>query len=160
MLLPKNKNAPKASAIPLTNPVTTPTTPNSNHPPAAVAPPSELDEETAELALLFHAQLRPAVPLRRGAIQPQKPIAMSVPVTVAAVNPARDFRGASGRPRKGRREGRRGDLAPNKRPMVDAAVSAHERLMEGMKLVRFNTPRCGEDTHENGDSGNVGRVKC
>lgn len=59
-------------------------------------------------------------------------------MTVAAMNPARDLRGASGRRRKGRREGRRGVLAPKRRPTVDAAVSAQERLMEGRALERLS----------------------
>jgi hypothetical protein len=124
------KHRPKASATPLTNPATMPTTPSPIHPPVVPTTPNEFDEVPAELAPPCHAQLRPAVPLRSGATHPQKPTAISVPVTVAAMNPAIDLRGASGRRRKGRREGRRGVLAPKRRPMVDAAVSAQERLLK------------------------------
>jgi hypothetical protein len=62
---------------------------------------------------------------------------MRVPVTLAAVKPATDLRGASGRRRIGRREGRRDVLEPKKRPKVDAVVSAQERLLKRIGLVKF-----------------------
>lgn len=51
-----------------------------------------------------------------------------MPVTAAAINPAVDLRGARGRRRMGVCGGRGGVDAPQRRPMVDAAVSAQERL--------------------------------
>ena len=60
----------------------------------------------------------------------QKVKAMHAPVKEAARNPARDFRGARGRRRIGSRGGRRAVYDPKKRPMVEAAVSAHERLWD------------------------------
>lgn len=51
-----------------------------------------------------------------------------VPVTAAAMNPAVDLRGARGRRRMGVCGGRGGVEGPQRRPMVDAAVSAQERL--------------------------------
>ena len=51
---------------------------------------------------------------------------MRAPVREPAKNPARDLRGARGSPRRLR--GRGGVSEPQRRPMVEAAVSAHERL--------------------------------
>lgn len=56
---------------------------------------------------------------------------MHVPVTEAAKNPARDLRGASGSWRSGTLEGSFGVYEPKRRPMVEAAVSAQERLGKG-----------------------------
>jgi len=58
----------------------------------------------------------------------QKPTAMAAPVKEAAMKPASDFRGARGRPRRGNRRGSAGVYEPQRRPNVDAAVSAQERL--------------------------------
>jgi hypothetical protein len=55
---------------------------------------------------------------------------MTAPVIEAARKPARDLRGANGSPRMGMREGRGGVREPHKRPNVEAAVSAQERLRE------------------------------
>ena len=56
---------------------------------------------------------------------------MHAPVTEAAKNPARDLRGASGSRSNGTLEGSFGVYEPKRRPTVDAAVSAHERLEQG-----------------------------
>lgn len=59
---------------------------------------------------------------------------MTAPVNALARKPAKDLRGASGSRRKGMRgmigmeRGRGGVYAPQRRPMVEAAVSAQERL--------------------------------
>ena len=56
---------------------------------------------------------------------------MHAPVTEAAKNPARDLRGASGSRRNGTLEGSFAVYEPKRRPMVEAAVSAQERLGQG-----------------------------
>lgn len=53
---------------------------------------------------------------------------MHAPVTEAARKPASDFRGASGMLRIGIRRGSGGVNEPQRRPMVEAAVSAQDRL--------------------------------
>lgn len=57
-----------------------------------------------------------------------------MPVTAAATNPAVDLREARGRRRMGVCGGRGGVEGPQRRPMVDAAVSAHERLEPSKKI--------------------------
>jgi hypothetical protein len=61
----------------------------------------------------------------------QKMYAMQAPVRVAASDPAHDLRGARGRRRMGKRAGRRGVYDPRNRPIVEAAVSAQDRLCRG-----------------------------
>jgi hypothetical protein len=123
--------SPKASATPLINPATKPMILRPDQPasvPVSFTPWSKL-----------HTNSFP--PNLRGAIQDQKVIAMNVPVRLAAKNPAKLFRGASGSRRLERRgredrgggsrgieEGSRGEEGPYTRPTVDAAVSAQERL--------------------------------
>jgi hypothetical protein len=89
----------------------------------------------------------------------QKMYAMQAPVRVAASDPAHDLRGARGRRRMGRRAGRRGVYDPRKRPIVEAAVSAHERLWRVWRSV--DTDGQGEEEdygHEDGYNGDVHRV--
>lgn len=68
--------------------------------------------------------------LYRGTIHPQKPTAMQAPVIAAAAKPATDLRGARGRGMIGMRAGSDGVREPQSRPIVEAAVSAQERLQE------------------------------
>jgi hypothetical protein len=56
-------------------------------------------------------------------------------VTEAAKNPASDLRGASGSRRNGTRDGSFGVDEPKRRPMVDAAVSAQERLEQDVSQL-------------------------
>lgn len=71
-----------------------------------------------------------STPPTAGTSKLQKEETIAAPVIEAARNPARDLRGASGIPRMGMRGGRGGVREPHKRPNVEAAVSAQERLWE------------------------------
>jgi len=98
----QGRDIPSASATPLTRPATTEINNKPNKPPAPVLvckPPISC------LTPPCHAQEISRPPLRMGAMKPQNPKAAAAPVTAAAVKPARDLRGASGRRRKGRRAG-------------------------------------------------------
>jgi len=64
-----------------------------------------------------------------GTSQLQKENTIAAPVMEAARKPARDLRGAKGRPRIGTRRGSGGVREPHSRPNVEAAVSAQERLV-------------------------------
>jgi len=70
-----------------------------------------------------------SVPPIAGTNQLQKENTIAAPVIDAARKPARDFRGANGRPRIGTREGSGGVRRPHRRPNVEAAVSAQERII-------------------------------
>ena len=70
-----------------------------------------------------------SIPLTAGTNQLQKEKTIAVPVTKAARKPARDLRGARGRPKIGTCEGSGGVLEPHRRPKVEAAVSAQESLL-------------------------------
>lgn len=56
-------------------------------------------------------------------------------MTEAAKNPASDLRGASGSRRNGTLDGSFGVNEPKSRPMVDAAVSAQERLGQDVSSI-------------------------
>lgn len=113
---------PSASATALTTPATT----ESAMSPSAPPPPRVVPAAPRTPPSHAHVISRP--PARSGATKPQKPKAIAAPVTAAARNPASDLRGARGRRRRGTRAGSLLVDDPYKRPMVDAAVSAHERL--------------------------------
>jgi len=110
-----------ASATPLTRPANTPITPKPNQPFST--PPL-----VARWIPVSYDQLSSRPPNLTGAIQDQNPTVINAPVTLAAMNPGQDFLGARGMLRIGMREGRRGEEGPNRRPTVEAAVSAHERM--------------------------------
>jgi len=80
-----------------------------------------------------HVQLGNVSPAA-GVAHPQKEKVTQAPVRLAAVNPARDLRDARGRRRSGTWRGRGGVSEPQRRPKVEAAVSAHERLRGRIKL--------------------------
>lgn len=63
-----------------------------------------------------------------GANQPQKVTAVRAPVREAATNPARDLRGANGKPKKLR--GSALVFFPQRRPNVEALVSAQDNLLK------------------------------
>lgn len=106
----RRNDLPNASATPLTIPETTvmATKPSAPPPPRPVGllfcktcrTPSSQD----------HVRLLP--PARIGATKPQNAVAIKAPVTLAAMKPASDLRGASGRRRTGRRAGSLGVKAP------------------------------------------------
>ena len=123
---------PKASATPLTSPATIPIAPSPSQPLAAptmeFSMPSQPSSDDVRRTPSCHVHDK-SVPLcLRGPIQPQNIIAAQAPVTDAAMNPARDFLGAKGSRRKGKRGGKGGVSGPNIRPNVDAIVSAHDKL--------------------------------
>ena len=108
---------PNASDTPEMIPLTTLMIPNPTQPvstPVPVTPPAQ-DQMGVMLPTVLN--------------EPQKPAVMTAPVTEPAIKPATDLRGARGSPRMGRRAGRRGVYRPHRRPMVDAAVSAQDRLL-------------------------------
>ena len=116
------RDAPRASAMPDTNPPTTLITPRPNQPPkelVLLTPPSNVHTGSDS---------------PRGPMNVQNPATMAAPVKEPARNPARDLRGARGRPK--RRRGRGGVRRPQARPTVEAAVSAHERLNAGREKER------------------------
>lgn len=113
----------------------------------------------------FHLQSGASTPT--GARQAQNEDAINPPVTKAARKPARDFRGANGIMKleyrhligrmlrillrkdigSGKRSGaskcnlrgRGSAFEPNARPMVDAAVSAHDNLMEAISRLTITS---------------------
>ena len=93
--------------MPVTSPATTPMVSNPTHPANAggdPGPPMKLCETPSS-----HDHVNPCC--LTGARNVQKPMAMAAPVRVAAVNPARLLRGASGKMPK-RRLGRGGVRLP------------------------------------------------
>jgi hypothetical protein len=137
----KKKDAPNASAIPLTRPETTLMTAKP------IQPPVGKPEKPASRSIAFipcpkvlwstPGPETPCVKSQAGSAPPtagtnqlQKEKTITAPVIEAARKPARDLRGASGRPRMGMRGGSGGVREPQRRPNVEAAVSAQERLLE------------------------------
>lgn len=118
------KHSPSASATPETKPAHTVTTERPTHPlktfpPSALPPLNVLDTPASQ----DHVKLSLIGPKYA-----QNPAATAAPVSEAAMKPARLLRGARGRPRS--RAGSGGVSEPQRRPKVDAAVSAQERLLE------------------------------
>lgn len=72
------------------------------------------------------------------------------------MNPATDFRAASGRPKI--RRGRGGVNEPHKRPIVEAAVSAHDRLLEMEPMSEAGDKEEELYAHENRYNSQVKRV--
>jgi hypothetical protein len=114
--------------MPATNPATTAITPKPNQPP--VGTPAPMPARNPGASPASHDQQGSGA-ARRGAIHAQNPNAINAPVREDAMNPARDLRRARGRWRSGTRGGRGGVYGPRRRPKVEAAVSAQERLQVG-----------------------------
>jgi len=99
---------------------------------SATAPPIPMTTEVMvnpvhPLSKIFH----PCDP------RDQKDIQIKKPVTVAARNPASDFRGANLRDgMSGKWAGRGGVYFPQSRPIVDAVVSDHDRLAVSLAAVK------------------------
>lgn len=86
-----------------------------------------------------------------GANQPQNITAVRAPVREAATKPARDLRGANGRPKKLR--GSALVFLPQRRPNVEALVSAQESLFK--VLVVDTSKSTKEQLHKNGHHRDV-----
>lgn len=124
-----DEKLPNASATPLTSPATIPIAPNPSQPLVTELPmPSQLSSDDVRCTPFCHVHDKSAPLCLRGAIQPQNITAAQAPVMDAATKPARDFLGAKGSRRKGKRRGKGGVLGPNIRPNVDAIVSAQDKL--------------------------------
>lgn len=142
----KGSRLPNASATPDTNPATAPIIPRPIHPPKlrdpcprltwSMIPPPAADEAEKPSAQVHKTSGR----FTDGANQPQNATAVRAPVMEEATNPARDLRGASGRPNK--RRGSALVFLPQRRPNVEALVSAQDRLLrasvKGRLQIRVN----------------------
>ncbi len=136
----KRDNVPSASAMPVTRPETMLITTKPTQPPVG-KPEKPASRNTAFTLCPMGLWSTPgpdtprvqsqagSAPPRFGRSQLQKENTIAAPVIEAARKPARDLRGASGRPRIGTREGSGGVWRPHRRPNVEAAVSAQERLL-------------------------------
>ena len=134
------RHAPRASATPLTSPAHNASAASATHPLV------ELRSNWKDMSAG-----------RTGAINVQKPTAMSAPVTLAPMKPASDLRGARGRRSTGVRFGSGGVNRPHARPMVDAAVSAQDRLQRMVRDGR--TQKLKLHVHENGHRRHVKRIR-
>lgn len=136
----KKRHIPSASAIPVTRPenkltIASPVKPPVGKPSKPIwrktvltPSPNELLSTPEPDTPWVQSQVG-STPLTAGTNQLQKEKAIAVPVTKAARKPARDLRGARGRPKIGTRAGSGGVLEPHRRPKVEAAVSAQESLL-------------------------------
>lgn len=134
--------SPNASATPDTNPATTPMIPRPDQPPKLRDPcprltsprisPPGMDEGEKPSTQVHETSGR----FTDGANQPQNITAVRAPVREAAMNPARDLRGANGRPKK--LWGSALVFLPQRRPNVEALVSAQDSLL---KVLVVNIPK-------------------
>ena len=105
--LRSTRHIPRASAMPVTSPATTPIVSNPAH-PADTGTDARAPRKLCETPSC-HVHVSPLC--LAGASHVQNPTAMAAPVSDAATNPARLFRGARGKTPK-RRLGRRGVRLP------------------------------------------------
>ena len=127
----QTNQSPNASATPDTNPAKMPMIPRPIHPPKLRDPcttllriPSPAAGEAEKPSTQVHEI---SGRFTNGANQPQNATEVKAPVRDAAMKPARDLRGANGRPNKLR--GSALVLLPQRRPNVDALVSAQDSLV-------------------------------
>ena len=144
------EDVPRASAMPVTRPETMLITAKPTQPP--VGKPEKPASRNTAFTLCpmglwsTPGPVTPSVqsqvgsgPPTAGTSQLQREKTITAPVIEAARNPARDLRGANGRPRIGTREGSGRVWRPHKRPNVEAAVSAQERLLRRSKVKQGKT---------------------
>jgi hypothetical protein len=93
-----------------------------------------------------------------GTSQLQKGNTIAAPVIEAARKPARDLRGASGRPKTGTRGGRGGVREPHRRPKVEAAVSAQDRLLGWNKVRAGLNAWIHVNSHQDGHDSDIERI--
>jgi len=128
----QKSQSPNASATPDTNPAKVPMIPRPIHPPKCDGPCPGLTLSRIKSPAGDEAE-KPSTQVHEtsgrftdGANQPQNATAVRAPVREAATNPARDLRGANGRPKKLR--GSALVFLPQRRPNVEALVSAQDSL--------------------------------
>lgn len=150
----KKKNIPRAS----TTAPPTPTTPAVN----IIPNPFELQTPSVKT---FHSPPPYPTVFSAAPLPPQNQIVIKAPVTAAARNPARDFRGANGKNRMpGTWDGRGGVYRPQRRPSVEAVVSAHDNLPLEISDCRYKVKerkkkeREEGDSQQNGDHPNIPRI--